>query len=229
MQKSKEYQIIGRYNNDKETIAYELKILSTGEQKRFSREQVIMLAAKNQIINCTVQLYKDTVMISGKGCELSKLPTISDNVVNNTNKDNTVNENIDKKEYIKNAYKDALNHFMKNKILGQYQNQIKMDMIEPKDNNEPMLIIKLDRENTLKLRVVITYTNSLDTCDISYWDYTEYHKKYKYQYGDSVYNYNNIGANDKYTIGKIVTQALKFILNSILPDGKIYRNKNITV
>ena len=69
-----QYQIVGRYMNNKEVTGYHLVSSENGKSARYTREQVSFLAGKGVITNCTAQIYKDKLLIRGVGCDLNSLP-----------------------------------------------------------------------------------------------------------------------------------------------------------
>lgn len=69
-----EYQIVGRYMSGKEVVAYHLQSIETGKSGRYTREQVCYLVGRDQITNCTGQIYQDKVLLRGKGMSLDDLP-----------------------------------------------------------------------------------------------------------------------------------------------------------
>lgn len=69
-----QYQIVGRYMDGKEVIAYHLQSLDTGKQGKYSRDQVAFLVGRGQITNCEGQIYKDKVLLRGVGISLDSLP-----------------------------------------------------------------------------------------------------------------------------------------------------------
>ena len=72
--KRTEYQIVGRYMNGKEVTAYHLQSIETGKAGRYTKEQVVYLVGRDQITNCTGQIYQDKVLLRGKGMSLDDLP-----------------------------------------------------------------------------------------------------------------------------------------------------------
>ena len=73
------YQIVGRYMNGKEVTAYHIQSLETGKSGKYTREQVCYLVGRDQITNCTGQLYQDKVLLRGVGCSLDDLPVQYEN------------------------------------------------------------------------------------------------------------------------------------------------------
>jgi len=69
-----QYQIVGRYMDGKEVVAYHLQSLSTGKEGKFNRDQVAFLVGRGQITNCEGQIYKDKVLLRGVGISLDSLP-----------------------------------------------------------------------------------------------------------------------------------------------------------
>ena len=82
-----QYQIIGRYLNGTEVVGYHLQSIDTGKAGRYTREQVCYLVGRDQVTNCTGQIYQDKVLLRGKGISLEDLPAVNE-------KGNT--KNIDK-------------------------------------------------------------------------------------------------------------------------------------
>ena len=72
--KRTQYQIVGRYMDGKEVTAYHLQSLETGKQGRYSREQVAYLVGREQVTNCTGQIYQDKLLLRGVGISLDSLP-----------------------------------------------------------------------------------------------------------------------------------------------------------
>lgn len=72
--KRTEYQIVGRYMEGKEIVGYHLQSIETGKSGRYSREQVCYLVGRDQVTNCTGQIYQDKVILRGKGMSLDDLP-----------------------------------------------------------------------------------------------------------------------------------------------------------
>lgn len=72
--KRTEYQIVGRYMSGKEVTAYHLQSLETGKNGKYTREQVAFLVGRDQVSNCEGQIYKDKVILRGKGMSLEDLP-----------------------------------------------------------------------------------------------------------------------------------------------------------
>lgn len=72
--KKTEYQIVGRYMSGKSVVGYHLQSLETGKSGRFTKEQVYYLVGNDQVTNCTGQIYKDDVLLRGKGISLDELP-----------------------------------------------------------------------------------------------------------------------------------------------------------
>lgn len=69
-----EYQIVGRYMRGKEVTGYHLQSISTGKSSKYTREQVCFLVGREQVTNCTGQIYNDKVLLRGKGMSLEDLP-----------------------------------------------------------------------------------------------------------------------------------------------------------
>ena len=76
--KKTEYQIVGRYMDGSEVVAYHLQSLETGKSGRYSKEQVYYLVGREQVTNCTGQIYKDKVLLRGNGISLDDLPVINE-------------------------------------------------------------------------------------------------------------------------------------------------------
>lgn len=72
-----QYNIIGRYINEsdaRDVVGYHLQSIDNSKSGRYTVEQTAFLVGRGQILNCTVQLYKDKVMFRGKGVSLDSLP-----------------------------------------------------------------------------------------------------------------------------------------------------------
>lgn len=81
------YQIVGRYMNGTEVTGYHLQCIENGKDGRYTREQTVYLVGRDQITNCTGQIYQDKVLLRGRGISLeSDIPTYQDEsgVMNNT-------------------------------------------------------------------------------------------------------------------------------------------------
>lgn len=74
MAKRTEYQIVGRYMDGKEVTGYHLQSIDTGKSGKYTKEQVCFLVGRDQVTNCTAQLYQDKVLLRGKGMSLEDLP-----------------------------------------------------------------------------------------------------------------------------------------------------------
>lgn len=74
-----QYQIVGRYMDGKEVVAYHLQSLETGKAGRYTREQVCYLVGRDQVTNCTGQIYQDKVLLRGVNCALEDLPVQYEN------------------------------------------------------------------------------------------------------------------------------------------------------
>lgn len=70
------YNVIGRYMDGTEVVAYQLMNVANGEQKRYSREQMYYLAGRGQLSNCGARLYQDKVLLEGVGMSLNDLPIV---------------------------------------------------------------------------------------------------------------------------------------------------------
>lgn len=77
--KRAEYQIVGRYMDGKEVVAYHLQSLETGKAGRYTREQVAYLVGRGQVTNCEAQIYQDKLLLRGKGISLEELPVQQEN------------------------------------------------------------------------------------------------------------------------------------------------------
>lgn len=69
-----QYQIVGRYMSGKEVTAYHLQSIDTGKAGKYTREQVAFLVGRDQVTNCTGQLYQDKLILRGNGMSLDDLP-----------------------------------------------------------------------------------------------------------------------------------------------------------
>lgn len=70
-----EYQITGRYTKGKEVVGFHLQSITTGKSGKFPKEFVAYLIGKEQVTNCTAQIYKGRVLFRGKGISLDDLPS----------------------------------------------------------------------------------------------------------------------------------------------------------
>lgn len=112
-----EYQIVGRYMDGPEVTGYHLQSIETGKSGRYSNEQVYYLVGREQVTNCTGQIYQDKVLLRGKGISLNDLPVINeDGNIKNT-------DNIGKVRRGTSAT-DAINQFMIVKIIKQGRNTV---------------------------------------------------------------------------------------------------------
>ena len=69
------YQIVGRYMNGREAVAYHLQSIDKDKSGRYTREQVCFLVGRDQITNCEAQLYSGKVLLRGKGVSFDGLPS----------------------------------------------------------------------------------------------------------------------------------------------------------
>lgn len=74
-----EYQIVGRYMNGKEVTAYHLLSLETSKAGKFTKEQVAFLVGRDQVTNCSGQIYQDKVLLRGVDMSLEDLPVQYEN------------------------------------------------------------------------------------------------------------------------------------------------------
>ena len=72
--KRTEYQIVGRYMSGKEVTGYHLQSIESGKSGRYTKDQVVFLVGRDQVTNCTGQIYQDKVLLRGKGMSLEDLP-----------------------------------------------------------------------------------------------------------------------------------------------------------
>lgn len=73
-----QYQIVGRYLNGTEVTGYHLQSIDTGKAGKYTREQVCYLVGRDQVTNCTGQIYQDKVLLRGKGISLEDLPAVNE-------------------------------------------------------------------------------------------------------------------------------------------------------
>lgn len=73
-----EYQIVGRYMDGSEVTGYHLQSLETGKEGRYDREAIAYLVGRGQITNCEGQIYKDKLLLRGKGMSLNDLPVVNE-------------------------------------------------------------------------------------------------------------------------------------------------------
>ena len=78
------YKITGRFTSGNAVPAYYMECSDFSKSGRYTREQVIMLAAKGQIVNCTVVLTGTGVSLHGIGVNLNDLPAKPDQTSNIT-------------------------------------------------------------------------------------------------------------------------------------------------
>lgn len=78
MARRTEYQIVGRYMEGKEVVAYHLQSLEREKDGRYTREQVCYLVGRGQVTNCSGQLYQDKVILRGVGGSLEDLPVVQE-------------------------------------------------------------------------------------------------------------------------------------------------------
>lgn len=72
-----EYRLIGKYRKGNSIVAYQLQNTSNNSSSKFSREQVIYLVGRGQVLNCIGQLNGDGVILRGNGINMEELPTIT--------------------------------------------------------------------------------------------------------------------------------------------------------
>lgn len=81
------YQVVGRYMNKNEVVAYEIQSIDRDRSKKITREQLIFLVGAGQVTNCTGQLYQDKVILRGNGMSLQDLPVVQEGTGNTRNMD----------------------------------------------------------------------------------------------------------------------------------------------
>ena len=70
-----EYALVGRYMDGKRVVGYHLQSADTGKNGRYTPEQFAYLVGRDQVVNCSGQIYNDTVLYRGKnGTEINSLP-----------------------------------------------------------------------------------------------------------------------------------------------------------
>lgn len=106
-----QYQIVGRYMNGTEVVGYAC-ISDKGKKCNFTREQACYLAGREQFANAKGIISSDNVVLSGVGCELSKLPSIqSKSKAANTQSNEVVHElNVEKSNNIRAKLTDNVNY-----------------------------------------------------------------------------------------------------------------------
>jgi len=72
------YQIVGRYMNGAEVTGYHLQSMDSGKNGRYTREQVVYLVGRDQVTNCSGQIYQDKVLLRGVGVSLEVLPVVQE-------------------------------------------------------------------------------------------------------------------------------------------------------
>lgn len=75
------YQIVGRYMDGTEVTGYHLQSMDRGKSGRYTREQVAYLVGRDQVTNCSGQIYKDKLLLRGVGISLDDLPVQQENGV----------------------------------------------------------------------------------------------------------------------------------------------------
>lgn len=89
-----QFRITGRYTNGNSVPAYYLECTDFSQSGRYTREQVLVLAAQNKIVNCGISLTRDSVALHGKGCNLSDLPSKPDITASSTGVKQPVKQNV---------------------------------------------------------------------------------------------------------------------------------------
>lgn len=69
------YNLVKKYTQGKEVVAYDVQKVGTREVARYSKEAVIFMIARKQIENCTAQVYNDDILLRGVGISLNQLPS----------------------------------------------------------------------------------------------------------------------------------------------------------
>lgn len=67
--------LIGRITKGKTTVGYVVKT-TNGEEKKLSRNKVLVLARQGKISNARAQLYGERLILRGVGFELTQLPVL---------------------------------------------------------------------------------------------------------------------------------------------------------
>lgn len=87
------YQIVGRYMSGKEVTGYHLQG-DNGKSGKFTRGQVCFLVGREQVTNCSAQIYQDKVILRGVGMSLEDLPVQKeDGTLSNTESIGKVRKN----------------------------------------------------------------------------------------------------------------------------------------
>jgi hypothetical protein len=68
------YNLTGRYMSGTEVTGYNIKSVENGSDIRATREQMAYLVGKGAVLNCEAQIYKDKLIIRGKGVDVGSLP-----------------------------------------------------------------------------------------------------------------------------------------------------------
>ena len=87
MAESTKYKIVGRYMDGSTVTAYHL-VDSKGGSRKATREQVIFLVGRGDVINCAGQLNNDGVVLRGIGMSLIDLPVVNEKTGNLKQLDN---------------------------------------------------------------------------------------------------------------------------------------------
>ena len=74
-----QYQIVARQMAGKEVTGYYLQSMETGKQGFYTKEQIAYLVGRDQITNCTGQIYQDKLLLRGTTVSLDDLPIVNAN------------------------------------------------------------------------------------------------------------------------------------------------------
>jgi len=106
--KRTEYALVGRYMSGKTVVGYHLQALETGKNGRYTNEQFAYLVGRDQVVNCSGQIYNDTVLYRGtNGTEINALPVMQEdgsisrtNNVGHIRRDDTAQDVMNKLTFI---------------------------------------------------------------------------------------------------------------------------------
>lgn len=86
------YVVTGRYMNGVEVTGYHIVSGLGKNQRKVTREQLILLIGRGEIANCTGEIYKNQVLIRGvNGINIGELPVIDEKTGRLRNMDSVTN------------------------------------------------------------------------------------------------------------------------------------------
>lgn len=79
------YQIVARKMDSTKVVGYYIESIENNKKALMTKEQICYLVGRGQITNCTAQIYKNDILLRGKGISLEDLPIIdSDGTLKNS-------------------------------------------------------------------------------------------------------------------------------------------------